>query len=144
MGKTPTKVEIFTELENHTMLSVDDVQQLKAIVEQIYHQAELQKQQRQKALQQELIQGIQQLETLADSINSIAMELQNEMFQFKEVACTVNEVYQFMQGTPNPIAATSQGIPLSIWQVDNVAIPNIIRRSSKFVLTSKKVDLFES
>lgn len=112
--------------------------------------AELQKQQTQEILQGQVAQGIQQLASLADSINALAIQLETEMLKFKETAIETNQAYRAIQ---QPTDLTAIGMeqprlhcwkPFSIWQVHYSAVPAVVKERAKFVLTARIVDLFQA
>jgi DNA repair exonuclease SbcCD ATPase subunit len=112
--------------------------------------AEQKRKQEQEILQDKVKQGVQQLEDLAGQINALATQLEAEMFKFKEIAIEVNRHYHAIQQFPNfkvigwNESRLAHWRPLNIWEVHYSAIPAVVRRGSRFVLTAKIVDLFKA
>ncbi|MBW4507538.1 MAG: hypothetical protein KME64_13645 [Scytonematopsis contorta HA4267-MV1] len=106
--------------------------------------------QEQNSLNSRLKEGIQLLEAIAGSINALAADLEAEIVKFKEVAVEVNKDYHLLQ-QPRHYKETSldeakkhKCKTLNIWEVHNPAVPSIVRRGAKFILTTKTVNLFNS
>lgn len=124
------------------------MEDLETITNQIHCLIEQQHQQKQEALQKELIQGIEQMEAMAESINALAVKLEMEMLQFTKIACKVNQVYHTMQQPTKSQANKSINLklpqcrPLNLWQVHDALIPYVVRKHSKFILTVRTVNLF--
>ena len=139
------KIEIITQIENSTHLLEEDIKQLKAVVEEIFNQIELQEQQNQKLLQHKLHQGIKQLEFLSESINLLANESENKLLQFKQVSSQVNEACQAIQRLEISQALTSTNEftqkSMNVVQVNQAFVPSIVRHHSQFILIAKKINL---
>ncbi|MEJ1932933.1 hypothetical protein WDZ92_22220 [Nostoc sp. NIES-2111] len=105
-------------------------------------------QQQQEILQETVTQGIEELEILANKINTLASQLEAEMSNFKEIAVKVNRSYQDLQLLPNSQlmewneSTLRQSRPLNIWEVHDTSIPIVVKRGKKFILTTKIVNLF--
>jgi hypothetical protein len=107
-------------------------------------------QQQQEILEETVTQGIQELEILANKINTLASQLEAEMSNFKEIAVEVNRSYQTLQQLSDSQlmewneSTLRHSRPLNIWEVHNTSIPIIVKRGKKFILTTKIVNLFQS
>jgi len=125
----------------------DDV---AALVKQQEKLAELQKEQLRQSLKSEIAQGIQQLTSLAERINTLGNQLEAEMLQFKKIATETNKAYCAIQEPPKlKVMARKQPIlygwrPLCIWQVHQSIVPTVVKQRAVFILTAKMVDLFQS
>ncbi|RUS95005.1 hypothetical protein DSM106972_091650 [Dulcicalothrix desertica PCC 7102] len=91
--------------------------------------------------------GVQELTVIANKINSLANEIKNLLFTFKEIAVEVNRNYHLLQQHLNlKVAKLNKSkrrlIPLNIWDVHDLSIPNVVRRGTKFILTKQIVNLF--
>jgi hypothetical protein len=133
-GQLPNSLAIDIELEN--------------LANYVKSQASYKRQQKQAALQSQIEWGARQLESLAECINARATQLEAEMIQFGTIACEVNRAYRAIQHFPNLEAKKEDGVDrefrkqfLTIWQVHSSAVPTVIKCGTKFVLTSKPVDL---
>jgi DNA repair exonuclease SbcCD ATPase subunit len=112
--------------------------------------AEQKWQQEQEIIQCQVEQGVQQLEALAEHINTLANQLETQMLKFKEIALEVNRDYHLIQ-QPSDFKVMGWNEsrphywkPLNIWEVHYSVIPAVVRRGSKFVLTAKIVNLFKA
>lgn len=100
-------------------------------------------------LQHQLNAGIDNLVTLANSINILAYRIESEILKFKEIASEVNQLYHAVQDSPGFKAlGQDESImprrrPLNIWEVNNLAVsvPTVIRSEYQFILTVKAVNL---
>lgn len=95
------------------------------------------KQQKQEALKQRVSEGMQHLEKRAERINALAELLEAEMLKFQEMAEEVNRDFCAKE------TAESQGItakPAPLCEVSDCAVPTVVRRGFKFVLTARKVE----
>lgn len=145
----------FTNAQKLEVVSLDTaVAQLQTEVAELEKRgkdlAEQKQKQQQEILQRQVEQGVQQLETLAGHINALASQLEAEMLKFKEIAVEVNRRYHVIQ-QPSDFKVMGWNEsrlhywrPLNIWEVHYSAIPAVVRRRSKFVLTAKIVDLFKA
>lgn len=102
-------------------------------------------------LQHQLDAGIDNLATLANSINTLAYSIESEILKFKEIAFEVNQLYHAVQDFPGFKAlGRDESImprrrPLDIWKVNNltVSVPTVIRREYQFILTVKAINLYK-
>lgn len=112
--------------------------------------AELQKQEVRQTLKGKVAQGIQQLNSLADIINTLATQLETEMLKFKQTAIETNCAYRAIQQPPDLKAMGMEQPnfhrwrPLSIWQVNYSSVPTVVKERGRFVLTARIVDLFQA
>ncbi|WP_427158661.1 hypothetical protein ACQFX9_22565 [Aliinostoc sp. HNIBRCY26] len=105
-------------------------------------------QQGQEILQETVNEGITNLEIIADKINHLAVELENQLSNFKEIAVEINRSYHLLQESyhikPREQKATKPPRPANIWEVHNSAIPVVVKQGKKFILTTKTVNLFQA
>ncbi len=112
--------------------------------------AEQKQNQEQEVLNSQVEQGVQTLVSLAWEINALATELEAEILKFKEIAVEVNRGYHAIQQPPNFRAMgwdesrLHYWRPSNIWEVHYSAIPTVVRRGAKFVLTAKIIDMFKA
>ncbi|MBD2445602.1 hypothetical protein H6G76_00250 [Nostoc sp. FACHB-152] len=142
--KLPTQVE-FVTLESAIAQLESEVDALEK-----YAQDLLVQKQQEHTSQEKVIQGIQELETLAHKINALAIQIEAEMLNFTKVAVEVNRCYHILQQHSNAQdiewneSTLRHPRPLNIWEVHNSSIPIVIKRGTKFILTAKVVNLFPS
>ena len=112
--------------------------------------SELKKQQIWETLKNEMAEGIQELASLADSINALSNQLEAKMLKFNKIAIETNKAYRAIQSPPNLKATGIEQLrfqgwkPLSIWQVHHSAVPAVVKERIGFVLTVRTVDLSEA
>ncbi len=119
----------------------EDVTKLEGYLTQLNKQKQ--------AEQEDLVtKGMKKLEILAGQINTITTQLENEIFNFAQIAKEINIVYQAIQQPPDPkVLGLDESRchrlrPLNIWEVYYLKVPKIMRRGYRFFLTSKVVGLF--
>ncbi|MBW4491724.1 MAG: hypothetical protein KME26_01155 [Oscillatoria princeps RMCB-10] len=95
------------------------------------------KQQKQEALKQRVSEGMQHLEERAERINALAEQLEAEMLKFQEMAEEVNRDFCDRE-TAESLVITAKPAPLC--EVSDCAVPAVVRRGFKFVLTARKVE----
>ncbi|MGB7443294.1 MAG: hypothetical protein WA919_19680 [Coleofasciculaceae cyanobacterium] len=106
--------------------------------------------QKQHTLHNQVKHGVQQLETQAEQINTLATQLEVEMVKFRETAVKVNQSYRRLQSAQTFKAKDDDELklynqsPLNIWEIHNCALPLIVRYGVKFILTTRNVNLFKT
>ncbi|BCL35165.1 hypothetical protein [Nostoc sp. MS1] len=107
-------------------------------------------QQQQEMLQETVTQGIEELDILANKINTLASQLEAEMSNFKKIAVKVNRSYQNLQQLSDSQlmewneSTLRHSRTINIWEVHNIAIPIVMKQGKKFIITTKIVDLFKA
>ncbi|MBD1930349.1 MULTISPECIES: hypothetical protein [Cyanophyceae] len=141
-------------IPQHTVVSIDEtLAQLQSDVADLFKYqeklSELKKKQIQENLKIEVAEGIQELASLADSINTLSSQLEAKMLNFKRVAIETNKAYRAIHLDAN-LKATGieqpgfQGWkPLSIWQLHHSAVPAVVEGKMGFILTARTVNLSE-
>lgn len=104
--------------------------------------AKLQKQRIRHNLRREFEQGIQELSWLMEHINTLSVQLETEMFKFKQIAVKTNKAYWSIQQPLNlnlnrENLKLNYRIPHSIWQIQSSIVPVIVKRQGVFFFNNK-------
>jgi predicted nucleic acid-binding protein len=95
----------------------------------------------QRIIEEKVESGVQELQQIAERVNSLAAQLEAEMRHFKDVAVEVNRYYHIQQkvesDTNNP-SKKNHSYPLNIWDVHFSSIPAVIKRGNKFIILNIK------
>lgn len=78
---------------------------------------------------------MQQLEAIQERINTLSADLETQIHQFHTTASALKPCYRDLQTPANPPR------PANIWEIHHTAVPQVIRRGSRFILTAKSLDL---
>jgi DNA repair exonuclease SbcCD ATPase subunit len=101
-------------------------------------------------LNHEIETGVQKLVDLAGEINNLSSDIEALMLNFKEIAVDINHKYHLMQQFQNLLtnqdntAKLHRQRPLNIWEIHSSILPSVVRQGSKFIITSRIVNLFKS
>lgn len=135
--------------DTHQVVDLASLQyDIAALAEYEETLAKLQKQRIRHNLRREFEQGIQELSWLMEHINTLSVQLETEMFNFKQIAVKTNKAYLSIQQPLNLKPSHRENlklnyrIPHSIWQIQSSIVPVIVKRQGVFFLTTKTVDLF--
>jgi len=103
------------------------------------------KQHKQEAQKQQVKERMQHLQEQAERINALAELLATEMVKFQEMAQQVNRDCHAIHSPENKgisLSATQQNSTRSdrVWEVQDIAVPTVVKRGFQFVLTPIKVE----
>lgn len=109
---------------------------------------DLRQQQLQETLRNQVVEGIRQLEILADCINAQSMQMEVQLLQFRDIALDIDRschtIYQSSERQPLVDLEQSRHTcwqPASIWQVRDLGVPEVVRQGKGFILMTKAVNL---
>jgi phage FluMu protein Com len=125
-------------------------EELAELYKRCQHLAEQKLNQEHNTVKSKVQQGVQLLEVMAQNINALVAEIEAEILTFKEIAIEVNRCYHLLQ-QPSGIKQESFEQPkkhhcktLNIWEVHAPSVPTVVRRGAKFIVTSRKINMFNT
>ena len=104
-----------------------------------------------RVLRQRAIEGLRRMESQAERINQLSIELEVAVLELKEIALEVNRDWRAFQATHEPTRnaiakrGSSTSLVTNICEYQVVSAPNVQQKpSGSFVLTSQPIDLFKA